>query len=166
MPTAVSNSSTPIHLSAIGRLDLLREFFEKVMIPPAVWNEVVEQGKGRPGAEDVRLACQEGWINLLAPNNRAMVSILRMQLDAGEAEAIALAAEHKADILLIDESEGREVARNLGLSVTGSIGILLRAYRSGKVSSLQQEMERLRSEAGFWISDALYQRIISLEETA
>ena len=53
MPVAISNSSTLIHLAAIGRLALLREFYGKITIPPAVWREVVEEGKGRAGAVEV-----------------------------------------------------------------------------------------------------------------
>jgi hypothetical protein len=58
MPRVVSDSSTLIHLSAIGRLALLRELFDELTIPPAVWREVVEQGKGRAGVEDVETARQ------------------------------------------------------------------------------------------------------------
>lgn len=163
MPTAVSNSSTLIHLSAIGRLALLREFYERVIIPPSVWKEVVEQGHGRPGAEEVRAAHQVGWIIVIEPQNRTLISVLQLYLDAGEAEAIAIAVEQEAEILLIDEAEGREIAEQLGVRRAGSIGILLRAHREGKISSLKAEMDRLREEAGFWISDALYQQIIERE---
>lgn len=104
-----------------------------------------------------------GWIIVIEPQNRTLISVLQLYLDAGEAEAIAIAVEQEAEILLIDEAEGREIAEQLGVRRAGSIGILLRAHREGKISSLKAEMDRLREEAGFWISDALYQQIIERE---
>ena len=62
MPEAISDSSTLIHLAGIGRLELLKEFYGKILIAPAVWREVVEEGKGRTGAEGVEEARRLGWI--------------------------------------------------------------------------------------------------------
>lgn len=78
-----------------------------------------------------------------------------MELDRGEAEAIALAIERKADTILMDEREGREAARRLGLNPVGALGVLLKAKANGHVESLRIEMERLRSEAGFFIAEEL-----------
>lgn len=60
----ISDSSTLIHLARIGRLLLLRELFGTVMIPPAVWTEVVVEGGNRPGAAAVRVARDAGWIQI------------------------------------------------------------------------------------------------------
>jgi len=62
LAAAVSDSSTLIHLAALSRLDLLQTFFDSVLIPPAVWREVVGEGRGRAGADDVVQAEQEGWL--------------------------------------------------------------------------------------------------------
>jgi len=64
MATAVSNSSPLIHLAAIGGSGLLREFFNEILVPPAVWREVVDEGRGRPGAAEVELTAQEGWLRV------------------------------------------------------------------------------------------------------
>jgi len=90
MVGAVSDSSTLIHLAAIGRLSLLRDFYERVIIPPAVWREVVEEGRGRAGAREVEEAALSGWLKVVAPTNEAFARVLKRELD--EAEAIALAA--------------------------------------------------------------------------
>ncbi len=62
MPEAVSDSSTLIHLTRLGRLELLREFYDEVLVPPVVWKEVVEEGQGRPDTADVKQAAHSRWI--------------------------------------------------------------------------------------------------------
>lgn len=93
MGLVISDASTLIHLAAIGRLALLKEFFRHVTIPPAVWREVVEQGRGRAGAVKVERARQAGWVEVVAPADTALLRLLRRDLDDGESEAIALAIE-------------------------------------------------------------------------
>jgi len=63
MPTAVSDSSVLIHLSAIGQFDLLSAFYSEVRVPPAVWREVVTQGKSHPVVQRVQAAANQGWLN-------------------------------------------------------------------------------------------------------
>ena len=82
---AVSNSSPLIHLSRIGRLNLLREFFEEILIPHAVFREVVIEGRGRPGSSEVEEA---SWIRVMEIRDKRLKRILQLVLDEGEAEAI------------------------------------------------------------------------------
>ncbi len=159
MPSVVADSSVLIHLAAIGRLILLRDFYEKIWIPPAVWKEVVEEGYGRPGAREVEVACYRGWIEVVAPANQPLVELLKRDLDAGEAEVIALGLEHENSLILLDESEGRRVAERYGLRKTGTIGILMRAKREGKISSLQAELDALRRQM-FRIDEQLYEQVL------
>lgn len=91
----VSNASPLINLARIGDLDLLRRLYGEVVIPEAVWDEVVVSGAGQPGATEV---AQATWIQKQAPGNRALIQVLRQDLDAGEAEAVALAVERTADL--------------------------------------------------------------------
>jgi predicted nucleic acid-binding protein len=81
------------------------------------------------------------------------------ELDLGETAAICYAVEQDADLVLLDERDGRRVARRHDLNVTGVIGILLRGAKTDVVN-LEHELEALR-EAGFWISDDLYEQILS-----
>lgn len=155
MPLVISDASTLIHLAAIGRLGLLKEFYGKIVVPPSVWREVVEEGKGRAGGVEVERAGQEGWIGIEAIADTPLIQLLYRDLDAGEAEVIALAVDRRADLVLMDESEARQVAARFDLKKTGVIGILIRAKREGKVQSLAVELDRLRSQAGFWLDEGL-----------
>jgi len=159
MPRAVSNSSPLIHLSAIGRLNLLRRF-SSVCIPPRIWSEVVEEGGTRPGATEIGKARDSGWFSVIEPANTALVHLLKQELHAGEAESIVLALEMKPDILLLDETEARRIAVLYNLFVIGIIGLLMQAKNVGQVASLREEMDRLREQGGFLIHDALYRRIL------
>ena len=164
MPGVISDSSTLIHLARIGRLSLLREMFEDIIIPSAVWQEVVVEGRGRAGAQEVETALNEGWIRLVEVVDHLLLKMLKRELDDGEAEAIALALELKAQLLLIDESEGREVATLYDLPKTGVVGILMRARLEGRIESLRRELDALREDGGFWISEALYRKAIEAVE--
>jgi uncharacterized protein len=74
-------------------------------------------------------------------------------LDAGESEAIAMSLEWPADLLIMDESSDRAMARNLNIRITGTLGVLLKAKRDGQIPSLKSEMNRLVQDAGFVVSD-------------
>jgi hypothetical protein len=160
MPRAIADASTLIHLAAIKRLALLKEFHGKVIITPAVWREVVTEGRGRPGSREVEMARQAGWIEILTPDNQELVKLLRQDLDEGEAETIALAVEQQADVVFLDEADARRMAKIYNLRKTGVIGVLMRAKLQGKINSLKEELDRLREEAGFWIDERLYQQAL------
>ena len=74
MPWVVSDSSTLIHLARIQRLALPKRFYGRIIVPPAVWREVVEQGGDRPGGVSVAQAREEGWIEIAAPTDEALVT--------------------------------------------------------------------------------------------
>lgn len=160
-PVVISDSSTLIHLSAIGRLALLKEFFGRVVVPPAVWQEVVERGAGRAGVAEVEAASREGWIETRDVTNEVLLRLLRRDLDRGEAEVIALAVEYQADLVLLDESEARQIAGTFGLRKTGVIGVLIRAKLESKIAALRPDLDNLRDQAGFWIEEKLYRKVLS-----
>jgi hypothetical protein len=93
-------------------------------------------------------------------NNQPLVQLLRQTLDGGEAEAISLALELQAEWILLDERDGRKVAKSLGLQVTGVLGVLLRAKQSGELPSLQPVLEELTQNAGFRIAPELLDRVL------
>jgi hypothetical protein len=82
-----------------------------------------------------------------------------LELDRGEAAAIALALELGVSQVLMDEADGRAVAKAMGLHPTGVLGILLRAKYEGKIPSVSDEMSRLRNEAGFFIAESLFRYV-------
>jgi predicted nucleic acid-binding protein len=95
--TVVSNASPLITLARIGQLDLLRQLYNEILIPEAVWHEVVIEGINQPGAEVVSSAA---WVVRHTVTNRQLVQALQQELDAGEAEAIALAVEIGSALLM------------------------------------------------------------------
>ena len=153
----VSDASPLINLARIGTLGLLRQLYGKISIPQAVWYEIVVEGAGRPGADEVERA---DWIETHVVCNESLVQALREDLDAGEAEAIALGLEIQAGLLLMDEHRGRESARHLGLSPVGLIGILIEAKRRGLLPGVRDSLKRLRNEAGFRLNETLFQRVL------
>ncbi|MFQ5686048.1 MAG: DUF3368 domain-containing protein [Candidatus Scalindua sp.] len=156
----VSNSSPLINLSAIGEFNLLRELYEEILIPSAVWDEVVIKGKEQPGAAEVQNA---KWIKKELVANMSFVEVLTLNLDKGEAEAIALAKEKNAEIILIDDKSARKIAHHLGLNYIGLLGVLREAKSRGIIRNIKGYMDLLRTVAGFWISENVYKDVLKLE---
>ncbi len=153
----VSNTSPLINLALIGQLDLLPQLYTQVVIPEAVWHEIVIKGAGQIGATEIQAAT---WVVKQPVQNNTLVQLLKQTLDAGEAEAIALALETQADLLLIDERLGRLTAKHLGVTYTGLIGLFIEAKRKHLIATVKPNLDKLRQVAGFYISEALYQQIL------
>jgi predicted nucleic acid-binding protein len=156
----VSNASPLINLARIGKLDLLPRLYGGLTVPEAVWREVVLEGQGQPGAEEIERA---SWIQVRSVTNRDLAQALQQELDAGEAEAIALALEMGAEFLLMDERLGRETALHMGVQSVGLIGVLIEAKHKGLISGVRSLLDALRDVAGFWVSEALYRRVLQDE---
>ena len=159
MPT-VSDTSPISNLAYIGRLDLLREQFSELFIPQAVQTELLNLPVAsiRKVIDDAKRA---GWLKVQPATNTSLITLLMVELHADEAEAIALALEMKADRLLLDERDGRAVARHLGLPTTGALGVLLRAKKTGRIHAIKPEIATLRRKAGFFIGPALEAAILT-----
>ena len=153
----VSDTSVLINLAWLDKLSLLNKLYGDLLLPQAVWVEVVEKGAVKPGAVDVEAA---DWIQVCEVANKALIQALRQDLDAGEAEAIALALETNAELLLMDERLGRATAQHFGLRYIGLIGVLITAKKRGFIVNVKPDLDRLRQVAGFYISESLYKRIL------
>lgn len=153
----ISNTSPIINLAVVGRLGLLRQLYGKVTIPRAVYDEIVLSGAGQPGAVEAQTA---DWIEMKVVSDLARAASLQLELDAGEAEAIALALELGPDLLLLDERKGRAVAAHFGIRCLGLLGILVEAKHRGLVPAVKPILDRLIQGAGFWISQALYDHVL------
>lgn len=156
---AVSNTSPLSNLAIIGRLDLLRHRYGVVRIPPAVEVELSRLSHAS-GKALLTAAFADGW--LIVENLPATPAPLAVPLDPGEREAIALALATQADVLLVDEKRGRAAARQTGRMVAGVLGELLYAKFGGRLPAIQPELQRLRSEAGFFV-DAGIERFILMQ---
>ena len=152
----VSNSSPIIHLAKIDQLNLLQEFFGELIIPEAVYEECITEGRGRP---DVSRIKQASWLRVVPVANQHLVKLLNSEIDRGEAEAITLALETQASLVLLDDADAREKARLYQLRITGILGVLLRAKKSGKIASLSATLDML-CNTGFWLSTELGSRLL------
>lgn len=155
----VSNSTTLIAFSKLGLLDILKEYFEEIVVPKEVYTEVVTRGGKLFGALEVKEA---KWIKVEEVKNRIAVESLLNYIDKGEAEAIILAREKNAKLLLIDDLEGREIAERFGLKVTGTVGILLLAVKEKRID-LKGTLDMLIS-SGFRLSKEEYDKILRKEK--
>jgi predicted nucleic acid-binding protein len=145
----VSDTSPITSLGKISRLDLLRTLYHSITIPTAV---DLELRRGQIVVPD--------WIEVRSPADRALVARLEADLDSGEAEALAVALEAGADLVLIDEKRGRDVARRLGLRFVGLLGVVLDAKRQGHLRAVRPLLDELAATAGFWIRDDLRREIL------
>lgn len=154
--TVVCDASTLIALARIGQLDILAQIGEQVVIPTAVYDEVVVKGIGKPGSDEIR---QASWIETRDVADREIVARFRMTLGAGESEAIALAKESAAELIVLDDQEARETAIAEGLDVVGLLAFLVLAKEEGIIHQVRPILDALRRQ-GFFISDDLYQHIL------
>jgi uncharacterized protein len=157
----VSDTSPLCNLVLVDHLWLLREIYGIVIIP----NIVADELKAASNVE-IQNICDLEWIETRSLANPSFAERLHSErgLDLGEANAIALAIELKADDLLIDERLGRREALQLGLSVIGILGILVTAKQRGLIPIVKPVMDALIDKAGFRISTQLYDRILALSD--
>lgn len=157
----VSNTSPLTNLAAIGQFHLLQLLYEHVHISEGVWAELNANQHPWPGSREVAAA---DWIEQIPVANHQLALALRRDLDRGEAESIALALELNADLLLLDERDGRHTAQRFGVRVIGVLGILLEAKKKGHIDSLKPQLDALRHTAGFYLGKNVYQYVLELAE--
>jgi predicted nucleic acid-binding protein len=153
----VCDASPLISLSAIGQFELLHQLYGEIYIPEAVGTEVLGAGLERPGTRELREA---EWVHTCSVENDFLVRALEGELDQGEAQAVALAVELNADLLLVDERRGRGVAQRFGIKVIGVLGILVEAKKKGLILEVRPALDDLLTKAGFRITSALYNGVL------
>jgi uncharacterized protein len=146
-PVTVSNSSCLIALDLVSRLDLLRGLYGMVFVP---WAVSYECGGGLPQ-----------WVSVQPVQNQGMARTLQLRLGAGESEAIVLASETSAARLILDDKKARRIAQQLGVPITGTLAVLLRAKQQGLIPNLREVLDDLTA-ADFRISDALVRDALRL----
>ncbi|MCD6472784.1 DUF3368 domain-containing protein [Candidatus Aerophobetes bacterium] len=155
--TVVSDSTTLISLAKIDQFELLRDLFTEIIIPASVYEEVVNKGKGRQGQQQVK---NSSWIRLKPVKNRLAVQALKTVLGEGEAEAIVLAKEENADIIILDDGKARKEAKRMGLKIMGTVGILLESCKKGKLH-FKLNLDRLLI-SGFRLRKSEYYKILEI----
>jgi predicted nucleic acid-binding protein len=145
----VADTGPLIAFARLERLDLLRQVVGELLIPEAVYEEMTRV-RGRPGAADVE---RRDWIRQRVVRNQAAIATLPLMLHRGERQAIVLAEELEAR-LLIDERRGRALAAGRGLVVIGSLWVLAEAKRHGMIVRATPLVDALLA-AGYWIDEDL-----------
>lgn len=151
----VADSSPLIGLARIGQIEILRKLASRVLMPPAVRDEVTLHSQEAPGAATIR---QATWIEVEAPDHLE-VEPLAILLDRGEAEAIALAQRLPGATLLLDDARARRVAERLGILRIGTVGLLRRAKKAGLILAVKPHLEALMAN-GIYIHRALYDAVL------
>lgn len=156
MLKVVSNTTPIISLLKIDQLIILKNLYGQIYIPQEVFNEI-EAGKNKEFYKDLT---QLSWISIEKINDKKSLSYF-LDLDRGEAEAIILANEKDADLIILDETLGRFHANHTGLKVTGTIGVLLKAKHLGYISELKPLLLELVTK-NVWLSDSFIKKILSI----
>lgn len=138
----------------LNKLDLLKQLYSQIFIPLAVYNEI-EAGKAKGFYKDLS---KFDWIKIVEVKDKPAIKYF-LDLDSGEAEAIVLATELNADLIVLDEKLGRFHAKNADLKITGTIGILFKAKTDGLIHELKPLLEEL-TEKDVWISEKLKKEIL------
>lgn len=150
MPKVIVNSTPLIVLCGIGKLELLRELYQEILIPAAVYREVTAV----KDSACMQIIAQSSWIHVEEIQNEIERKMYRAKLHAGEVEVMILAQEQKADLVILDDNAAKKTAKYLGLTVTGSLGVLLKAKRVGLIERVGPMLSEMKKN-GFYLNAKL-----------
>ena len=156
MHKVIANTTPLIALANIDRLELLHELYGTIIVPQAVIDEMIRE----PARQRVRDAV---WIKVEEIQDPSQKDFFRARLHAGEVEVMILAREQKADLVIMDDNAAKKTAKFLGLHVTGTLGILLKAKREGYLEKVEPIMNELILD-GLFISDTVKRYVLKQAE--
>lgn len=156
MRKIVSNTTPLISLLKIDKLSILKQLYGQIIVPQEVFNEM-EIGKEKGHYADLS---KIEWMKIKKIKDEKSLSYF-LDLDKGEAETIVLANEIGADLAIIDETLGRFHAKHANLKVTGTLGVLLKAKKSGYIGKVKPLLYELKDK-GIWLSDNLLERVLTI----
>ena len=151
----ISDTSPLVCLLHLDKINLLKDLFVNVIIPTAVFDELINAK-----IIDESFLQFNPFIQIKSPVNKKEVEELRYVLDAGESEAIILSKELNADLLLIDEDRGRKFAIKYGIAIKGVLGVLLQAKEKGLIFEIKPFIAKLQTDINFRINDNLLKKIL------
>ena len=156
MNEVISNATPLIAFSRINQLSLMQEIVGKLIIPEAVAEEISNYPLTSP---DSIVLSDQPWIKIEILKSSSQLQLLLPILDRGEAAVIALALERSAKLVLMDELTGRKVAKSLQLSVTGSVGLLIKAKQTGKIQAIEPFLTAMQ-KAGLYLSQRFIAEVL------
>ena len=145
--TVIADTSCLIALTNINALDLLKNLYTEVIVSEEI---ALEYGEPLPS-----------WIKVETVKNLKYLQLLENLLDRGEASAIAIALDLEHVLLILDDLKARKIAEKLGFKITGTLGILIKARKSGLINQVRPYLEKLQT-AGFRISTAIEDELLKL----
>lgn len=152
----ICNATPLIAFSRINQLSLMQKIVNTILITKSVAAEISEYSSA---SYDTITLLNEHWIKVVSVKSENQVKSLLPSLDRGEAEVIALALERQARLVLIDELTGRKVAESLGLKISGSVGILIKAKELGEVQEIKPLLIAMKSR-GIYFSDRFINKVL------
>ena len=152
----VSDSSLISGLLILDKLELLEKLYGKVYIPQSVTLELL---KIQSKKDEIYEFLNYHWVKAVTITDLESYQRFRISLDEGESEAITLALELNADLLLIDELKGRQEAIKSGLNIVGLLGVLVEAKMKQLIPSVKAFLDTL-IQNNFWIKPELYKAVL------
>jgi hypothetical protein len=157
MTRIVVSDTSPIRaLAHLGQLPWLQQLFGTIYLPPAVAAEL----ESPPHPLHAVVAANVSFFIVQPPADAARVAAYLQQLDQGEAEALALAEDLAADLVLVDEAQGRQIALQAGFGVLGTLGIVVEAKSRGWCHEVKPLLDQLETELRFFMSPALRRAVL------
>jgi predicted nucleic acid-binding protein len=154
----VADTGPLIALAKIDQLDLLRHFYKKISIPETVFAEAT-QDLSWHDASRIHVFVEQ-YVEVALDKDSGIVKELFMRLDAGESQALALADAMNCPVLL-DERRGRTVAKQMNISIVGTVGLLVKAKQEGLIVELRKYLIEM-TEHGYRLSPALIQQALKV----
>ena len=156
MRKVIVNSTPLLVLGNIGRLDILRSLYEQIEIPAAVYREVTEKNDAASKA----LLAASDWIKVRTVENIADYAMYQSKLHAGEVETMIIAQKPvKADLVILDDMAARKTAKYLGLTVTGTMGVLVKAKQKQIIPAVKPILDEIMRN-GFYISEKVVKMVL------
>lgn len=162
MRKVVVNTTPLIALSHVGQLNILQKLYGEIIIPEAVYKEL---------SVKIESVCKQAvdnslsWIRVYNIKNQMAKAVYKTQLHDGEVEVMILSREIAADIVIIDDANAKKHAKYLGLPVTGTLGVLIKAKQEGYIDKLKPILQRM-IENGIYISQGLFELCLKQAEEA
>ena len=149
-----------IFLAKIDQLNILKAIAKEVWIPTSVWNEVVIDSELHDETKELKMFLS----NCIRDPDPILERVFKLEVDPGEAAAIALAMQHPYSCLLIDDMMGRMIAQRQGVRITGTLGILIRAKRMGLIAQLKPLFDNLKIHGWFIADELIHQALVAVNE--
>jgi predicted nucleic acid-binding protein len=156
MRKIIVNATPLIVLCHIGCLELLKKLYGKIIVPRAVYQEVC----AKPDSVCQQIKDHADWIQVCDISHPAERKMYQAKLHAGEVEVMILASEMEAELLIIDDNAAKKTAKYLGFTVTGTLGVLLKAKQNGIVQEVRPLLQAIR-KSGFYVSRNVENMVLS-----